>query len=109
MLTVKLENVEQKIYELLSEKPVMKSSVEDVNFLLLDIIETHDSMITITVKEHLAEKLRSDIAMLNRLEGVLELSSIPKKGVENVVKPSKKESPNQTVANSQIEERKRTE
>nr|KAJ0199186.1 hypothetical protein LSAT_V11C600300210 [Lactuca sativa] len=77
-LTVKLEHADKQIIDLLCERVVMKSCVADVNELILDIIETRDSMITITVKKHLSEKLRSVFAMLNRLEGVSESNSIPK-------------------------------
>ncbi|CAI9263191.1 unnamed protein product [Lactuca saligna] len=92
VLTVKLEHAEKKISELLSEKVVMKSCVADVNALLSDIIETRDFMITITVKKHLAEKLRPVFAMLNRLEGISRSSSLLKQGGETM-KKSKKEIP----------------
>ncbi|CAI9303427.1 unnamed protein product [Lactuca saligna] len=58
VLTVKLEHDEKQINKLLSEKAVIKNCIAYVNALLSDIIETHDSLITITVKKHLAEKLR---------------------------------------------------
>lgn len=77
VLTVKLRYSEQRVKYLLSEKATMKSCIADINGLLSDIIEIHDSMITITVKKHLAEKFMSGFSMLNRLEGVLEFGSIP--------------------------------
>ncbi|CAI9280416.1 unnamed protein product [Lactuca saligna] len=80
VLTVKLEQVEKQINELLYEKDAMKSCIADVNSLLSDIIKTRDSLITITIKKHLAEKLRHVFAKLNRLEGVSESSSLPKQG-----------------------------
>lgn len=92
-LTVNLENVEKKINELLSEKAVMKSCVADVNTFLSNIIETHDSMITITVKKHLVENLFPMFTMLNRVEGVSESISLPKQAGETV-KQSKKENLN---------------
>ncbi|CAI9280620.1 unnamed protein product [Lactuca saligna] len=50
----------------------MNSCISDVNLLLLDIIETRDSLITITIQKHLDEKLWPMFAMLNKLEGVSE-------------------------------------
>ncbi|CAI9281329.1 unnamed protein product [Lactuca saligna] len=70
----------------------MKSCIIDANGLLLDITETRESMITITVKKHLSKKLRPVFAMLHRLEGVMESSSIPKQGGQGVTQ-SKKEDP----------------
>ncbi|XP_052620855.1 uncharacterized protein LOC128126781 [Lactuca sativa] len=96
VFTIKLENVEKQMNELLSKRAVVKSCVADVNTLLSDIIETRDSMITTTVKKHLAKKLRLVFAMLNQLEGVSESSSILKQRGENV-KQSKKENHKSTV------------
>ncbi|CAI9282029.1 unnamed protein product [Lactuca saligna] len=84
VLTVNLDNVEKHVNDLLSEKVAMKSYIAEVIGMLSDIIETRDSMITITVKKHLAKKLRLVFAMLNRLEGVPESGSIPKQGGEGV-------------------------
>ena len=80
VLTVKLDNAAKQINELLSEKAIMKSCITDVNALLSDIIETHDLMITITIKRHLSEKIRPVFTMLNRVEGVSESSLILKQG-----------------------------
>ncbi|CAI9301953.1 unnamed protein product [Lactuca saligna] len=79
---VKLENVEKKVKDLLSEREVMRSCISNVTCLLLDIIKTKDSMITFTVWNHLAEKLHSVFAMLHRLEGVSPQNSDPKQGGE---------------------------
>ncbi|CAI9280758.1 unnamed protein product [Lactuca saligna] len=68
VLFVKIAHVEQQITTLLSEKAVMKICVEDMNALLSDIIEIRDSLIMITVRKHLAEKLRHVFVMLNRTE-----------------------------------------
>ncbi|CAI9303754.1 unnamed protein product [Lactuca saligna] len=68
VLIVKLENSEKRVNDLLFEKEAMKSCIIDFYGLLSDIIETHDSMITITVKKLLSEKLKPVFTMLNRLE-----------------------------------------
>ncbi|CAI9290024.1 unnamed protein product [Lactuca saligna] len=58
----------------------MKSCIVNVNALLSNIIETRDSLIMITVKKHLADKLRPMSAMLNILKGVSESNILPKQG-----------------------------
>lgn len=80
VLTVKLNTAEKQVNELLYEKVVMKSNIAKVNSMLVDIIEARDSMITIYVRKHLAEKLRHVFTLLHRLEGVPKSSSIPKQG-----------------------------
>ncbi|CAI9290321.1 unnamed protein product [Lactuca saligna] len=92
VLTVKLENAEKRVNDLLSEKAAMKSCIADVNGLLSDIIKARDSMIIITVKKCLSENLRPVYAIIHRLEGVPESSSIPKQRGEGVTQ-SKKEDP----------------
>ncbi|CAI9263909.1 unnamed protein product [Lactuca saligna] len=82
VLYVKLNHANKRIEDLLSEKVVMKSCITGVNSLLLNIIETIDSLITITVRKHLAEKHRSVFIMLNRLEGVSKSVAPPKQGGE---------------------------
>ena len=52
--------------------------------VLTNIIETRDSLITITVKKHLAEKRRPLFAMLKRIEGVSDSRSLLKQGGETV-------------------------
>nr|KAJ0188191.1 hypothetical protein LSAT_V11C900483250 [Lactuca sativa] len=64
----KLHYTTKQIDDLLAEKAVMRSCISDVTGLLSDIIETHNPMISITVKKHLAEKLRPVFAMLHHLE-----------------------------------------
>ncbi|CAI9266312.1 unnamed protein product [Lactuca saligna] len=68
VLNVKLENVTRTIDELLSERVAVKSCVSDVKSLLSDLIETRDTLIPITVRKHLADKLLPLFAVLNRLE-----------------------------------------
>ena len=81
---VKLENAEKKLNDLLSEKADMKSYIAEVTGMLLDIIKNRDSMITITVKKHLAEKLRPVFGMLPRLEVVTKSTPILKQRGEGV-------------------------
>ncbi|CAI9289457.1 unnamed protein product [Lactuca saligna] len=71
---------EKQVKDLLSERAVIKICITDITVLLSNIIETRDSMITITVRKHLAENLSTVFAMLHLLEGVPESSNIPKQG-----------------------------
>ncbi|CAI9288313.1 unnamed protein product [Lactuca saligna] len=85
-----------KLQDDLATMTVMKSCISDVNALLLDIIETCDSMIPITLKKHLSEKLRPVFTMLHRPKGVPESGSILKQRGKGV-KQSKKEIPRPSV------------
>ncbi|CAI9291656.1 unnamed protein product [Lactuca saligna] len=58
------------------------SCVADVNAHLHNIIETHDSLLTVFVHRHLAEKLKPIFSMLDQTEGVSESFTIPKQGGE---------------------------
>nr|KAJ0186669.1 hypothetical protein LSAT_V11C900486170 [Lactuca sativa] len=82
MLEMKLQYAHQQVDDLIAEKAVTRSCIPDVSGLLSDIIETRDPMISITVKKHLADKLRPVFAMLHCLEGVSQIMFIPKQGGE---------------------------
>ncbi|CAI9286076.1 unnamed protein product [Lactuca saligna] len=97
VLTIKLENAEKQANDLLSEKAVMKSYIVDVTVMLLDITKTRDSMITITVKKHIDEKLWPVFSMLHRLEGVPKSNNIPKQRGEQSNKDDHKPSANPVI------------
>ena len=75
-----LKQEKKEIDELKSERTVMKSWVSDVNSLLSNLLEAHDPIFIITIRRHLADKLRPAIALLNRLKGVREAHVPPKQG-----------------------------
>ncbi|CAI9263391.1 unnamed protein product [Lactuca saligna] len=56
VLTVKIVNAEKQVNDLLFEKAAMKSYIVDITGMLSYIIETRDSMITIMVKNNVAER-----------------------------------------------------
>ncbi|CAH1433570.1 unnamed protein product [Lactuca virosa] len=58
VLTVKLEQDEKQVQDLITKRAVTKNCISDITGLLLDVIETRDSMVTISVRKHLNEKLR---------------------------------------------------
>ncbi|CAI9278325.1 unnamed protein product [Lactuca saligna] len=70
VLETKLQYTHKQVDDLIAEKAVTCSCISDVTELLSDIIETHDLMTSITLKKHLADKLRPMFAMLHHLEGV---------------------------------------
>lgn len=84
-METKLHYTTKKVDDLLVEKAVMRSCVFDVTGLLSDIIETRNHMISLTVKRHLADKLRPVFVILHRLEGISKMMSYPKQGGEKKI------------------------
>ncbi|CAI9271821.1 unnamed protein product [Lactuca saligna] len=82
VLDLELQQSEKQVKDLLSERVVVRSCIMDVTGLLSDIIETMDSMISITVRKDLAKKLSPVFTMLYRLQGVSPQLSDPKQGGE---------------------------
>ncbi|XP_052624904.1 uncharacterized protein LOC128132397 [Lactuca sativa] len=78
--THKLRTANAEINDLKSEREVIRSSATDVHSILLHLIEAHDPIITITVRRHLADKLRPVLDILSRIEGVPVTGVQPKKG-----------------------------
>nr|KAJ0219876.1 hypothetical protein LSAT_V11C200068720 [Lactuca sativa] len=68
VLETKLHYAQYQVDDLIAKKAVTRSCISDVTGLLSDIIETHDPIISITVKKHLSEMLRLVFAMLHCLE-----------------------------------------
>ncbi|CAH1431007.1 unnamed protein product [Lactuca virosa] len=97
VLSTNLEASEKQVHDLLSERAVMRIYITDVTGMLSDIIETRDSMITITMRKHLADKLRTVFAMLHCLEGVSNQTFNPKQGGESMAGGSRKEGPTAPV------------
>ncbi|CAI9302669.1 unnamed protein product [Lactuca saligna] len=62
----------------------MRSCISDVTSMLLDIIDTRDSMISITMRKHLQEKLKPIFSMLHHLEGVSDQAFNPNQGGERM-------------------------
>nr|KAJ0188056.1 hypothetical protein LSAT_V11C900503890 [Lactuca sativa] len=84
--TQKLHTANVEINDLKSEREVIRSSSTDVHSILLQLIEAHDPIITITVRHHLADKLRPALDVLSRIEGVPVTGVQPKQGGEKVSK-----------------------
>lgn len=84
VLSVKLSYATKRLDHMELEKVVFQSSVSNINQYLYSLIETRDSMLMVSVCQHLSEKLKPMFAMLNQLQGVLESSGIPKQGGEAV-------------------------
>ncbi|XP_023769235.1 pectinesterase inhibitor 10-like [Lactuca sativa] len=78
----KVHTTNTEINDLKSEREVIRSSAADVHSILLHLIEASDPLITITVRRHLADKLRPALDVLNRIEGVPVTKVQPKQGGE---------------------------
>nr|KAJ0211223.1 hypothetical protein LSAT_V11C400209150 [Lactuca sativa] len=78
--THKLRTANAEIDDLKSEWEVIRSSVADVHSILLHLIEASDPLITITVRRHLADKLRPALDVVSHTEGVPVSGVHPKQG-----------------------------
>ncbi|CAH1451764.1 unnamed protein product [Lactuca virosa] len=97
-LSIHLENANKKLDALKSENVVIKSCIADVNLFLQNLVETRDSLLTVSVRQHLADKLKPVFSLMNHIKGVSESGSLPKQGGE-AKKPSTEEL-NKLAANS---------
>ncbi|XP_052621085.1 formyltetrahydrofolate deformylase 1, mitochondrial [Lactuca sativa] len=70
MQNYKLRTATVELNDLKSEKEVIQSSTANVHSILLHLLEAHDPIITITIKRHLADKLRPALDILSHIEGV---------------------------------------
>nr|KAJ0218216.1 hypothetical protein LSAT_V11C300146130 [Lactuca sativa] len=77
---LKLRTATQGLNDLKSKREVVRSSVGDVHSILLHLLDTHDSILTISIRRHLAKKLRPTLDILSRIEGVSEAAILPNKG-----------------------------
>ncbi|KAL7601907.1 hypothetical protein Lser_V15G26951 [Lactuca serriola] len=80
--SVQLSHSQQEIDSLRSEREVIKSCVSDVHSSISNILEAHDPILNYTMRRDLAEKLSPTLALLSKLEGLLDFVSIPKQGGE---------------------------
>lgn len=65
-----------------SKNIVIKSCVSEVNHNLQRLVETHDSFLSVSVRQHLADKLKPLFSMLNKIEGVSKSDALLKQGGE---------------------------
>ncbi|KAL7609651.1 hypothetical protein Lser_V15G12998 [Lactuca serriola] len=80
--SVQLSNSQQEVDSLRSEREVIKSCVSDVHSAISNILEAHDPILNYTMRRDLAEKLAPALALLSKIEGLLDFVSIPKQGGE---------------------------
>ncbi|CAI9260637.1 unnamed protein product [Lactuca saligna] len=92
---MKLYHANKQIDDLNSEKEVLKSYVADVNLYFQTLRETCDSLIMVSVRQHLVEKLKLVFSMLNCIERVSEHDAIRKQRRE--AKKTSSEEPKNTV------------
>ncbi|XP_052626913.1 uncharacterized protein LOC128133488 [Lactuca sativa] len=85
---LQLSQANHEVNQLRSERDVVKSCVSDVHAILSNVLETHDPILTISVRRHLADKFRPSLGMLSRIEGVSETMVPPKQGGEGLTSSS---------------------
>lgn len=78
ILSFKLQYMNKHLDGLESEKTVIKSCVSEINHYIWCLVESRDSLLTVSVRQHLADQLKPVFLMLNRIEGVLKRAAIPK-------------------------------
>ena len=78
--SLKLNYATKYLDDLESKKAAIKSCMSKVNQYLHCLVETRDSILTMSVRQHLYENLKPDFTMLNRIEGVSEDDALPKQG-----------------------------
>lgn len=72
ILKVQLANTNQELDALKSKMVVLKRCVTDFKLFWQTFIETHNSLLTVSVRQHLADKFEPVFSMLNRIKGVSE-------------------------------------
>lgn len=87
LLLVKLTYANKHLEDLELEKIVLKSFVSEVNQYLQNIVETHDLLLTVSVRQHLAYKIKPVFSIMNIFEGVLERDVILKQGGDDKEQP----------------------
>ncbi|CAI9279258.1 unnamed protein product [Lactuca saligna] len=89
--THKLRSAHAEIDDLKSEREIIRTSAADIHSILLHLIDGHDTLVTTTTRRHLADKLRPDLDVLSRIEGVPVAGVQPQQGGEKAFKQEKQE------------------
>lgn len=72
VLSIKLNYVNKHLDDLETKKASIRSCVSEINHYLQCLMETQHSMLIVSIRQHLSEKLTPEFGMLNRIEGVSE-------------------------------------
>ncbi|KAL7600954.1 hypothetical protein Lser_V15G23568 [Lactuca serriola] len=79
---VQLDQAEQEISLLKTQRAVYQSCAGDVKNILTTLLEAHDPLLTLTIRKHLQSKLLPAITILSEMKGVSEKVFLPKQGGE---------------------------
>lgn len=79
VLSLKLNYVTKHLDDLLSKKVVIKTCDFEINQYFHRMLETRDSILTVSVCQHLTEKLKPVFSMLDRA-CISEGDALPKQG-----------------------------
>lgn len=85
VLFVNLNYTTTHLDDLDSDKTIFRSYILDINQYLQRLMETHDSILTISVRQHFSDKLKPVFTLVNQLECVLGCRVIPKTGREQFI------------------------
>lgn len=66
-LSLKLTYANKHVEDLELQKIILKSCVLEVNHYQQRLVETHDSLLIVSLRQHLADKLKPVFSMLNRI------------------------------------------
>lgn len=91
VLLVKLQYANKHIHNLEYEKTVVKSRVSEINQYLQRLVETRDSVFTVSVRKHLLDKFQPVFSMLNQIKGVSGSGSLSKQRGEAKGEPNAKQ------------------
>lgn len=70
VLSVTLKNATKHNDGLEDERTLVKACVSEINQYLMRLVETHDSLFIVSIRQQLSDKLQLVFAMLNQIQGV---------------------------------------
>ncbi|XP_023771185.1 uncharacterized protein LOC111919854 [Lactuca sativa] len=82
---VEIARAEREILLLKTERVVFRSCAGDVLTQLHNVIQAHDPIFTLTIRNHLTSKLLQAIELLREMKGVSERMATPQQGGEGTV------------------------
>ena len=77
-----LAHAQKEIASLKTKQTVLKSCAGDIISILRNLVNAHDPVLTLTIRNHLTAKLLPAIQMLSQIQGVTEPVVDPQQGEE---------------------------
>lgn len=82
VLSLKLNYANKHLDDLKTEKVVIKRCISEINQYMHRMVETRDSLLNVSIRQNLLEKLQPVFDMFNQIKGVSKVDSLPKQGGE---------------------------